>query len=66
MTKEKRIEVVFIVIFSVLVLAVFYTLISMNGVASGNDPAVHLEKAQIFLNTGKIPLGKFRLDTTAI
>ena len=28
----------------------------MNGVVLGNDPAVHLEKAQIFLNTGKIPL----------
>jgi hypothetical protein len=56
MTKEKKIEVAFIAIFSVLILAIFYTLISMNGVASGNDPAVHLEKAQIFLNTGKIPL----------
>ncbi len=56
MSKEKKIEVAFIVIFSVLILAIFYTLISMNGVASGNDPAVHLEKAQIFLNTGKIPL----------
>lgn len=56
MIKEKKIEVAFIAIFSVLILAIFYTLISMNGVASGNDPAVHLEKAQIFLNTGKIPL----------
>ena len=28
----------------------------MNGVVLGNDPAVHLEKAQIFLNTGKISL----------
>ena len=56
MSKDKKIEVSFIVIFSVLILAIFYTLISMNGVASGNDPAVHLEKAQIFLNTGKIPL----------
>jgi asparagine N-glycosylation enzyme membrane subunit Stt3 len=40
----------------VLVFAIFYTLISMNGVVLGNDPAVHLEKAQIFLQTGKIPL----------
>lgn len=56
MSKEKRIEVGFIVVFSVLIFAIFYTLISMNGVALGNDPAVHLEKAQIFLNTGKIPL----------
>ena len=39
-----------------LVLLIFYTLISMNGVVLGNDPAVHLVKAQIFLQTGKIPL----------
>src|SRR3990172_10591968 len=56
MSKQKQIEVAFIAIFSVLILAIFYTLISMNGVALGNDPAVHLEKAQIFLNTGKISL----------
>ncbi|MCL5949197.1 MAG: glycosyltransferase family 39 protein [Candidatus Bathyarchaeota archaeon] len=56
MSKEKKIEVAFITIFSLLIFAIFYTLISMNGVVLGNDPAVHLEKAQIFLNTGKIPL----------
>ena len=56
MTKERQIEIAFIIIFSVLILAIFYTLISMNGVVLGNDPAVHLEKAQIFLQTGKIPL----------
>ena len=55
MTKEKKIEVAFIAIFSVLIFAIFFVLISMNGVVLGNDPAVHLEKAQIFLNTGKIP-----------
>jgi hypothetical protein len=55
-SKEKKIEVAFISIFSVLIFAIFFTLISMNGVVLGNDPAVHLEKAQIFLNTGKIPL----------
>src|ERR1035437_5124993 len=56
MSNEKKIEIAFITIFSVLIFAIFYTLISMNGVVLGNDPAVHLEKAQIFLNTGKIPL----------
>jgi hypothetical protein len=56
LTKEKKIEIAFITIFSVLILGIFYTVISMNGVVLGNDPAVHLEKAQIFLNTGKIPL----------
>ena len=56
MSNEKKIEIAFITIFSVLIFAIFYTLISMNGVVLGNDPAVHLEKAQIFLNTGKISL----------
>ena len=56
MTKEKKIEIAFITVFSVLIFAIFYTLISMNGVVIGNDPAVHLEKAKIFLNTGKISL----------
>ncbi len=53
---ERKIEVAFIVILSILICATFYTVISMNGVVLGNDPAVHLEKAQIFLDTGKIPL----------
>jgi hypothetical protein len=56
LTKERQIEITFITVFSVLIFAIFYTLISMNGVVLGNDPAVHLEKAQIFLQTGKIPL----------
>ncbi len=55
--KDKRkLEIAFVTIFSVLILAIFYTVISMNGVILGNDPAVHLEKARIFLNTGQIPL----------
>ncbi len=53
---ERQLEIVFISIFSVLIFIIFYTLMSMNGVVLGNDPAVHLEKAQIFLQTGKIPL----------
>jgi hypothetical protein len=53
---ERQLEIAFITVFSVLVIIIFYTLISMNGVVLGNDPAVHLNKAQIFLQTGKIPL----------
>ncbi len=56
MSQEKKIEVAFITIFSVLIFVMFFLLISMNGVVLGNDPAVHLEKSEIFLNTGKIPL----------
>jgi hypothetical protein len=51
-----KIELVFIAVFSVLILIMFSSLISMNGVLLGNDPAVHLEKAQIFLNSGTISL----------
>ncbi len=54
--KERKLEVAFIAVFSALILAMFYVLISMNGVVLGNDPAVHLEKAQIFLITGQISL----------
>ena len=54
--QEKKTEIVFFTIFSVLIFIIFYFLISMNGLVLGNDPAVHLEKAQIFLDTGKIPL----------
>jgi len=56
LTRDQQVEIAFITIFSVLVLAIFYTVISMNGVVLGNDPAVHLQKAQIFLQTGKVPL----------
>ena len=56
LSKERQIEIIFIVVFSVLIFAIFFTLISMNGVVLGNDSSVHLKKAQIFLETGKIPL----------
>ena len=56
LTRERQIEIGFITVYSILIFAIFYTLISMNGVILGNDPAVHLQKAQIFLQTGKISL----------
>jgi hypothetical protein len=54
--KKKILEVTFAAVFSAVILVLFYFIISMNGLVLGNDPAVHLEKAQIFLQTGKIPL----------
>jgi len=54
--KKKILEVTFAAVFSAVILVLFYSIISMNGLVLGNDPAVHLEKAQIFLQTGKIPL----------
>lgn len=53
---DKRFEYAFVAVFSVVILAGFYLLVSTNGVVLGNDPAVHLEKAMIFLNTGEISL----------
>jgi len=54
--KKKILEIVFAAVFSAVVLILFYSILSMNGLVLGNDPAVHLEKAQIFLHTGKISI----------
>ena len=54
--EERKIEIIFITVLSVIIFASFYTLISMNGVILGNDPSVHLQKSQQFLQTGNIPL----------
>jgi hypothetical protein len=54
--KVQSLEMAFTVVFSAIILVVFYSLISMNGLVLGNDPAVHLERAQDFLRTGQIPL----------
>jgi hypothetical protein len=53
---KKILEIVFAAVFSAVVLMLFYSILSMNGLVLGNDPAVHLEKAQIFLQTGKISI----------
>ena len=34
----------------------FFALLSMNGLVLGNDPAVHLQRAQSLLSTGVIPI----------
>ena len=54
--KDKIIEIAFLTVFSLFIIVLFFNLMSMNGLVLGNDPAVHLEKAQMFLQTGKIPL----------
>ena len=54
--KARLAGLVFAAVFSTVVLVAFYALTSMNGVILGNDPAVHLERAQLFLQTGQIPL----------
>jgi hypothetical protein len=55
-TRDRSLEIGLIAVFSVLIIIIFYSLISINGLVLGNDPAVHLGKAQIFLKTGQIPL----------
>jgi hypothetical protein len=55
-TRDGKLEIAFIAVFSALIIVLFYTLISMNGLVLGNDPAVHLAKAKIFLKTGRISL----------
>ncbi len=55
-TREEKLEICFITFFSALVFGLFYTLISMNGLILGNDPAVHLSKAQDLNKTGRISL----------
>ena len=65
-TRERQIEIVFIAIFSVLILIIFYTLISMNGVVLGNDPAVHLEKISNLSPNRKNTFSKLRLDASAV
>ena len=54
--QKKIFEFAFAAVFSAVILVLFYSIISMNGLVLGNDPAVHMEKAHIFLQTGKIPL----------
>ncbi|MBN1358645.1 hypothetical protein JW988_07745 [Candidatus Bathyarchaeota archaeon] len=54
--QKKIVELTFAVVFSAVILVLFYSITSMNGLVMGNDPAVHMEKAHIFLQTGKIPL----------
>jgi hypothetical protein len=54
--QKKLFEFTFATVFSAVILVLFYSIISMNGLVMGNDPAVHMEKARIFLDTGRIPL----------
>ena len=49
-----------------MILVVFFAHISMNGLVLGNDPAVHLEKAQMFLADWENTVGKLRLDSSAL
>jgi hypothetical protein len=60
---EKKLEVLFAVVFSVLVFTLFFALLSMNDLVLGNDPAIHLAKAEMLLASGKIPMGDYEWYT---
>ena len=53
---ERKLELTFVAVFSVLVFLLFFFILGANGLILGNDPAVHLQRAEMFLNAGRIPL----------
>ncbi|MEM2412318.1 MAG: hypothetical protein QW447_01290 [Candidatus Bathyarchaeia archaeon] len=57
MQTEKHMRA-FLLLFSVLVVLLFYTLLSSNGLILGNDPAVHLSRANDILESGRISLSE--------
>jgi hypothetical protein len=54
--QKKNFEPLAIAGFSVFIFVFFYTILSMNGLVLGNDPAVHLQRADSFLSSGNIPI----------
>lgn len=53
---KKNFETLAIAGFSVFIFVFFYTILSMNGLVLGNDPAVHIQRANSFLSSGNIPI----------
>ncbi|MCL2172253.1 MAG: glycosyltransferase family 39 protein [Nitrososphaerota archaeon] len=56
LSKDKLLELLFLTGFSTALFLLFYSLLSANGLILGNDPSVHLARAQDFLSTGQISL----------
>ncbi len=54
--RERNLELAFVAVFSIMVFLLFFFLLGANGLILGNDPAVHLQRAQMFLNVGRIPI----------
>jgi hypothetical protein len=55
-SKNKLLEIAFLTGLSLIIIIVFYSTISANGLILGNDGSVHLSRAQEFIDTGKISL----------
>jgi len=56
LSTSKLLELAFLTGLSIVVIIVFYSTISANGLILGNDNSVHLSRAQEFLDTGRISL----------
>jgi hypothetical protein len=56
-TKFLSLEGVFLACFALVAFVLFYFFLSSNGLILGNDPAVHLQHTQMFLEMKYIPLG---------
>ena len=54
--QKKNFEIIAFFGFSIFIFVFFYTILSMNGLVLGNDPAVHLQRANSFLSSGNIPI----------
>lgn len=54
--QKKNFEILAFIGFSIFIFVFFYTILSMNGLVLGNDPAVHLQRANTFLSSGNIPI----------
>ncbi len=54
---QNNLETFFILILSLVVFILFFLLTGANGLVVGNDPAVHLLRTNMILETGQIPLG---------
>jgi hypothetical protein len=49
-------EAGFLFVFSLLVWVLFFLVLGSNGLVLGNDSAVHLQRAELFLGSGRIPV----------
>jgi hypothetical protein len=55
-SKNKLLELAFLTGLSLIIIIIFYSTISANGLILGNDGSVHLSRAQEFIDAGKISL----------
>lgn len=52
--RERKSKKFFVAFFSIIIFPLFFILLSSNGLILGNDPAVHMSKANEILESGKV------------